>query len=107
MTVSLVPRTVDSDVYLVLDQLSTKDRVWREIDEELATEAAIINWIADGQFNHPVQIVAFNTSENWSRDVTANIALKLLDMSNEGRFLGGAARELVERITGHAPTLIA
>jgi hypothetical protein len=63
MPVSLVPRTGEADVYLVLDQLSSKDRVWREIDEELATEATIINWIADGQFNHPVRIVAFNTTE--------------------------------------------
>jgi hypothetical protein len=52
----------------------SKDRVWREIDEELANEPTIIDWIADGQFNHPIRIVAFNTSENWSRDVTANIA---------------------------------
>jgi len=37
----------------------SKDRVWREIDEELANEPTIIDWIADGQFNHPIRIVAF------------------------------------------------
>ena len=34
MTISLVPRTLDVDVYLVLDQLRTQGRLRREIDEE-------------------------------------------------------------------------
>jgi hypothetical protein len=106
MSVSLVPRIGDADVYLVLDDLKT-GRVWRELDEELATETTIIDWIADGQFSRPVQVVAFNTAEGWSRDVTAVIALRLLDMSREGRMLGSAARDFVERMTGTAPTLIA
>ena len=107
MTVSLVPRTSQADVYLVLDELQTQGRVWREMDEDSANEATIVDWIADGQFNKPVQIVAFNTAENWSRDVTANIALRLLDESQQGRFVSDAARKFIERITGRAPTLIA
>jgi hypothetical protein len=44
MSVSLVPRTDDVDVYVVLDQLRS-GRVWREIDEELANEASVVEWV--------------------------------------------------------------
>jgi hypothetical protein len=64
-------------------------------------------WTADGQFNKSVQIVAFNTTENWSRDVTANIAIKLLEESQQGRFVSEAARKLIERITGEQFTVSA
>jgi hypothetical protein len=53
-----------------------------------------------------VRIVAFNRAEGWSRDVTEDIALKLLDLSRQGRVLGAAAREFVERITGQTATVI-
>jgi len=105
MSVSLVPRTGDSDVYLVLDQLRF-DRVWREMDEELANEANIIEWIVEGQFVRPLQIVAFNTEEGWSRDVTEDIGRKLLDLSRQGRVLGAAAIEFVERVTGQPPMVV-
>jgi hypothetical protein len=106
MSVSLVPRTDDVDVYLVLDELRTQGRVWREIDEGLANEAAVIEWIIESQFDHPVRVVAFNTAEGWSRDVSEDVARKLLDMSRQGRVLGAAACEFVERATGKAVTAI-
>jgi hypothetical protein len=34
-----------------------------------------------GQYNNPVRIVAFNTSEGWSRDVTEEIAREIKDTS--------------------------
>jgi hypothetical protein len=105
MSVSLVPRPHDPDAYVVLDQLRS-GRVWREIDEELANEAMVIEWIIEGQFEHPVRIVAFNSTDGWSRNVTEDIALKLLDLSRQGRVLGAAAREFVERITGQTATVI-
>jgi hypothetical protein len=105
MSVSLVPRTDDVDVYVVLDQLPS-GRVWREFDEELAKEPTVVEWIIEGQFEQPVRIVAFNSAEGWSRDVTEDIALKLLDLSRQGRVLGAAAREFVERITGQTATAI-
>ena len=49
----------------------------------------------------------FNTTENWSRDVTANIVIKLLEESQQGRFVSEAARKLIERITGEQFTVTA
>jgi hypothetical protein len=33
--------------------------------------------LLDGQYESPVRIVAFNTAEGWSRDVTVDIADEL------------------------------
>jgi len=53
-----------------------------------------------------VKIIAFNTEDGWSRDVTQEIATKLLDLNQEGASLGAAARELVERETGQSVTAV-
>lgn len=95
----------DVDVYVVLDEFPT-GRVWRELDEELATEAAVIQWIVDGQFEHPVRVVAFNAAEGWSKDVTEGLALRLLELSREGRTLSASARDFVERVTGQTASAI-
>jgi hypothetical protein len=65
-----------------------------------ANEPTIIRWIIEGQFKRPLRVIAFNTEEGWSRDVTREIAEKMLDLNNAGTALGAAAREFVERVTG-------
>jgi hypothetical protein len=107
MRVDLVPIPIDqTTVYQVLDELRTQGRVWCEMAEAEANEPTIIEYIAEGQFNHPVRVIAFNTEEGWSRDMTKDIALKLLDLSMEGWVLGVAAREFVERETGQTARVI-
>ena len=49
-TVSLVPLNEGNDVYLVLDELMTFGRVWRELSEEAATEQTVLELIANGEF---------------------------------------------------------
>jgi hypothetical protein len=41
------------------------------------TRTALIRDLVDRQYGNPVRIVAFNTSEGWSRDVTMDIADEL------------------------------
>ena len=53
-----------------------------------------------------MRIVAFNPEDDWSRDVTQEIATKLLDLNQEGVALGAAAREFVERVTAQSVTAI-
>jgi hypothetical protein len=105
--VSLAPLHEGGDIYLVLDELSTYGRVWRELPEEHANEQCVLAMIADGEFHRPMRIIVFNTNEGWSRDDTVDIGFKLLQMSHAGRVLGNSGREFVERTTGHAVTLIA
>jgi hypothetical protein len=39
-----------------------------------ANRAALIRNLLDEQYEDPVRIVAFNTAEGWSRDMTVDIA---------------------------------
>src|SRR5262245_5060553 len=103
----LAPRQHQYDVaiYIVLDQFGgALGRAYRETDESYADEHTTIDKISDGAYSRPVRVVAFNTHEGWSRDVTEEIALKLFDLSGEGRMLCATAREFVEQVTGKAPT---
>jgi hypothetical protein len=37
----------------------------------------LIRDLVEGQYRHPIRIVAFNTAEGWSRDVTVDVADEL------------------------------
>jgi hypothetical protein len=106
MSISIVPRDTERTVYQVLDDIGEYGHVWREIGDAEANEQTVVEWIAEGECEHPVRVVAFNTDEGWSRDVTSEVAAKLLDLSRQGRQLGVGARDFVERITGQAATVI-
>ena len=43
-------------------------RAWRETAEEDANREMPIRDLMDGQYSRPARIIAFNTSEGWSRD---------------------------------------
>jgi hypothetical protein len=74
----IAPTDADRDVYLVLDDFGGRlGRAWRETDEAGTDRAELIRNLLDGQYSSPVRIVAFNTSEGWSRDVTDDIAAEL------------------------------
>ena len=73
---SVVPEA-SQDTYLVLDDLGRFGRVWRETAEADANHETIIRDLLDDQYSHPTRIVAFNTAEGWSRDVTVDIADEL------------------------------
>jgi hypothetical protein len=92
-------------VYQALDDLGKHGHVWTEMAEDDANEQTIIQWIVDGQFKRPLRIIAFNTEEGWSRDLTQEIAWKILDLNHRGTPLSAAAREFVERITGENPVV--
>jgi hypothetical protein len=68
---SIVP---EEDTYLVLDDFGPLGRAWREADEAGADRRTLIRNLLDGQYEDPVRIVAFNTAEGWSRNVTREIA---------------------------------
>ena len=65
------------DIYLVLDDCGDFGRIWHETDEADTKRATLVGDLLDGQYEDPVRIVAFNTAEGWSRDVTEDIADEL------------------------------
>ena len=74
---SIAPHGPQQDTYIVLDDFGSLGRAWRETDEAGANRAALIRNLLDGQYENPVRVVAFNTTEGWSRDVTVDIADEL------------------------------
>jgi hypothetical protein len=74
---SIVPDDTNRDVYLVLDDFGRLGRAWRETDEAGTSRATLVRNLLDEQYEDPVRIVAFNTAQGWSRDVTVDIADEL------------------------------
>jgi hypothetical protein len=65
----------DIDIYLVLDDFGARlGRAWPETVEERTDRSTLITDILEGQYAGPVRIIAFNTAEGWSRDVSEEIA---------------------------------
>jgi hypothetical protein len=74
---SIVPHATDRDTYLVLEDFGWIGCCWRETDKGSTEREAVIRGLVEGEFDKPVRIVAFNTTEGWSRDVTVEIAEEL------------------------------
>jgi hypothetical protein len=88
-------------IHLVLEDLRRFGRVYCETGEAEADEATVVGNILDGLYERPVQVIAFNASAGWARDVTADIALAVLKRARmEHRLMGGSAREFVIRALG-------
>jgi hypothetical protein len=76
-TPSIVPKGDDQNVYLVVDDLGRNGRVYRETDVEAADLETLILDLLEGQYKNPVRVVAFNTAEGWSQDVSTDVAQEL------------------------------
>jgi hypothetical protein len=75
---SIVPSGEDRDVYLLLDQFGGRlGRAWRETDEDDTDFETLVRDPLEGQYSNPVRVVAFNTAEGWSRDVSDDVADEL------------------------------
>jgi hypothetical protein len=74
---SIVPQGAEQDTYLVLEDFGHIGCAWRETDAEGADRKTLIRDLVEGQYRHPIRIVAFNITEGWSRDVTVDIADEL------------------------------
>jgi hypothetical protein len=73
----MVPYGADQTVYLVVDRLGRLGNVYRETEVERTDLETIIADLISGQFSDPVRVVAFNTLEHWSQDVSKDIALEI------------------------------
>jgi hypothetical protein len=77
LTPAIVPYGADDTAYLVIDRLGRLGSVYREAEVERADLETIIVDLMSGQFSDPVRVVAFNTLEHWSEDVSRNIAREI------------------------------
>ena len=68
----------------------------RETNEGDTDRETLIRDLMDDQYDHPVRIVAFNTAEGWSRDVTVDIADELRRRFSEYDDVPASVQEFLE-----------
>ena len=93
---SIVPHGADHDTYLVLEDFGRIGCCWHETDADNADRETLIRDLVEGQYRQPVRIVAFNTTEGWSRDVTVDIANELRDVWSERGEIPGSVEDFIE-----------
>ena len=64
----------DVTVYLVVNDFGQLGKAYVETDIAEADREAIIRNFISGQYSNALCVVAFNTAEGWSRDVSEDIA---------------------------------
>jgi hypothetical protein len=100
-TLSLVPFGADQTVYLVIDRFGGLGSVYRETEVERTDLETIIADLMSGQFNDPVRVVAFNTLEHWSEDVSEYIAFEIQTRCDiDGEDVPDSIRDFVESYVG-------
>ena len=67
-----VPFGADQTIYLIIDRLADRD-----IEIERADLEAVMADLMAGLANDPRRVVAFNTLEHWSEDISALIAWEI------------------------------
>lgn len=72
-TPSIFPNENDRTVYLVAVEFG-KGRAWTEADYETTDLETVIHDLLTGQYSQPIRVVAFNTAERWSEDVSEDVA---------------------------------
>jgi hypothetical protein len=76
-TPSIVPNENDQTVYLVAEDFGKPGRAWSEADYERTGLETVIQDLLTGQYRDPIRVVAFNTAERWSEDVSEDVAHEL------------------------------
>lgn len=76
-TPSIVPNGADQNIYLVEDCFDRQGCVWREADSEQTDLETVIADLMSGQYHDPRRVVAFNTAERWSEDVSEDVAREI------------------------------
>jgi hypothetical protein len=72
-------RSDDVTVYLVLNDHGQFGVACDETDPAQADRETIIRNFLSGQYSNALRVVAFNTAERWSRDVSEDIAGEVLE----------------------------
>jgi hypothetical protein len=101
-TPSIVPSPPET-VYLVEDDFGRRGRSYREIFSATADRETTIRDLLSGQYEDPVRVVAFNTREGWSRDVSHELAVEVQRRDDiEGQELTATVAAFVETYTSPA-----
>jgi hypothetical protein len=92
----MVPYGADQTLYLVVDRKGRFGNLHDETEIERSDVETIIAELMSGQFNEPARIIAYNTLEHWSQDVSRDIADEIQTRCDiEGRTIPEHIRDFV------------
>jgi hypothetical protein len=79
---SVVPFGADQTIYLVVDGFGPQDTSAQDTsgpnnEIERTDFETVVADLLSGRFHDPIRVVAFNTLEHWSSDISADIALEI------------------------------
>jgi len=95
----IVPYGADQAAYLVVDGFNSGN-AYRETEVERTDLETIISDFLTGQFNDPIRVIAFNTLEHWSDDVSDEVAAEIQTRCDiEGIPVPDHLRDFVDRHT--------
>jgi hypothetical protein len=99
---STVPYGADQTIYLVIDNFGRLGSVYGETEVERADLETVITDLMSGQFNDPTRVVAFNTLDHWSEDVSEDIAREIQTRCDiEGVGVPDHLQDFIERYGNH------
>jgi hypothetical protein len=102
-TPSIVPNGDDQMVYPVKDDLGRLGAVRREADAQATDLETVLTDLLTGQYKDPIRVVAFNTVERWSKDVSEDVAHELRRRCDlQLRDVPPGLQDFVERHEAHA-----
>jgi hypothetical protein len=102
-TPSIVPPDGGENVYLVAEDFGKLGRAWREADYEATDLETVIQDVLSGQYSAPIRVVALNTEERWSEDVSEDVAHELRRRCDlQARDVPSSIQDFVERHEGYA-----
>ena len=98
---SIVPNGHDETVYLVIDDFGRAGLSFHETNLDRTDLESVIADLMAGQYDNPIRVVAFNTTERWANDVSDDVAHEIrrrADIAYED--VSSTIEEFVTRHTG-------
>jgi hypothetical protein len=88
----------DVTAYIVVEDFGHLGRAFRETDLAEADPATIVRNMISGEYGDPLRVVAFNTAEGCSRDVSEEVAYDVLDRAYDAdTTLSAGAKRFIDR----------
>jgi hypothetical protein len=88
----------EEPVHLVLCDFGRLGLAYQETDPVM-TECMVVESMLAGEYDRPIQVVAFSISEGWARDVSEDVAHDVLEQARkERRLIPAGTRKFLERL---------
>src|SRR5271156_6866001 len=94
----IFPDQDDVTVYRVVNDFGQLGRAFVETDIAEADRDTVVRNFLSGQYSNALRVVAFNTAEGWSRDVSEDIAGEVVDRAFDADDnLGEGTKRFIDR----------